>query len=60
MDTILADYAPDAVAADPDGIGSGYDHIRESYERTLPRHPDQPPASDRIECAGTVPGRGLP
>ena len=37
IDTILADYAPDAVAADPDGIGSGYDHIRESYERILPR-----------------------
>ncbi len=37
MDAILADYAPDAVAADPDGIGSGHDHIRESYERTLPR-----------------------
>jgi hypothetical protein len=37
MDAILADYAPDAVAADPDGIGWGHDHIRESYERTLPR-----------------------
>jgi ketosteroid isomerase-like protein len=36
LDTILADYAPDAVVATPDGIGSGYDHLRKSYERVLP------------------------
>ncbi len=36
LDAILADYAPDAVAASPDGIGSGHDHIRQSYERVLP------------------------
>jgi ketosteroid isomerase-like protein len=36
LDTILTDYAPDAVVADPDGIATGHDHIRASYERVLP------------------------
>ena len=36
LDKILADYAPDAVVVGPDGIGSGHDHIRKSYERVLP------------------------
>jgi ketosteroid isomerase-like protein len=37
LDTILTDYAPDAVVADPAGIASGHDHIRASYERVLPQ-----------------------
>jgi ketosteroid isomerase-like protein len=36
LDTILADYAPDAVIATPDGIGVGHDYIRKSFERVLP------------------------
>jgi len=36
LDTILTDYAPDAVVADPNGIGSGPDHMRGSYEQVLP------------------------
>jgi ketosteroid isomerase-like protein len=36
LDAILSDYAPDAVAVGPDGIGSGHDHIRKSYEQVLP------------------------
>ena len=36
LDTILSDYAPDAIAPTPDGIGSGHDHIRAIYERILP------------------------
>ena len=36
LDTILSDYAPDAIAATPEGIGSGHDHIRAIYERMLP------------------------
>jgi ketosteroid isomerase-like protein len=36
LDAILGDYAPDAVVATPEGIGSGYDHIRKNYERVLP------------------------
>ena len=36
LDAILSDYAPDAVVATPEGIGSGYDHIRQNYERVLP------------------------
>lgn len=36
LDAILSDYAPDAVVAGPDGLGSGRDHIRASYERVLP------------------------
>jgi hypothetical protein len=36
LDVMLSDYAPDAVVATPDGIGSGHDHIREAYERVLP------------------------
>ena len=36
LDAILSDYAPDAIVATPDGIGSGHDSIRPSYERLLP------------------------
>jgi hypothetical protein len=36
LDAILGDYAPDAIAATPDGIGSGHDYIRPIYERLLP------------------------
>jgi len=36
LDAILSDYAPDAVVVGPDGIGSGHDHIRKSYEQVLP------------------------
>ena len=36
LDAILTDYAPDAVVVGPDGIGSGHDHIRASYEQVLP------------------------
>jgi hypothetical protein len=36
LDAILSDYAPDAIIATPDGIGSGHDYIRASYERVLP------------------------
>ena len=36
LDAILSDYAPDAIVATPDGIGSGHDYIRASYERVLP------------------------
>jgi ketosteroid isomerase-like protein len=36
LDTILTDYAPDAIVVGPDGIGSGHDHIRASYEQVLP------------------------
>jgi ketosteroid isomerase-like protein len=36
LDVILADYAPDAIVVGPDGIGSGHDHIRASYEQVLP------------------------
>jgi ketosteroid isomerase-like protein len=36
LDAILADYAPDAVIATPDGIGAGHDYIRKSFERVLP------------------------
>jgi ketosteroid isomerase-like protein len=36
LDAILTDYAPDAIAVGPDGIGSGHDHIRASYEQVLP------------------------
>ena len=32
-EAILSDYAPDAIVATPDSIGSGHDHIRESYEQ---------------------------
>jgi ketosteroid isomerase-like protein len=36
LDGILSDYAPDAVAATPEGIGSGHDYIRKVYEQVLP------------------------
>jgi|HubBroStandDraft_6_1064221.scaffolds.fasta_scaffold1333490_2 hypothetical protein len=36
LDTILTDYAPDAIVVGPGGIGSGHDHIRASYEQVLP------------------------
>ena len=36
LDAILSDYAPDAVVATPDGLGSGHDYIRASYEQVLP------------------------
>jgi hypothetical protein len=36
LDAIVSDYAPDAIVATPDGIGSGHDYIRQSYERVLP------------------------
>jgi ketosteroid isomerase-like protein len=36
LDAILTDYAPDAIVVGPDGIGSGHDHIRASYEQVLP------------------------
>ena len=36
LDAILSDHAPDAIAATPDGIGSGHDYIRAGYERMLP------------------------
>jgi len=36
LDAILTDYAPDAVVVGPEGIGSGHDHIRKSYEQVLP------------------------
>ncbi|HUA44400.1 MAG TPA: hypothetical protein VMA77_04190 [Solirubrobacteraceae bacterium] len=36
LDTILSDYAPDAIVATPDGIGSGHDYIRPIYGRLLP------------------------
>jgi ketosteroid isomerase-like protein len=36
LDAILADYAPDAVLATPDGIGAGHDYIRKSFEQVLP------------------------
>jgi ketosteroid isomerase-like protein len=36
LDAILTDYAQDAIVVGPDGIGSGYDHIRASYQQVLP------------------------
>ena len=36
LDAILSDYAPDAVAATPEGIGAGHDYIRKVYEQVLP------------------------
>ena len=36
LDAILSDYAKDAIVATPDGIGSGHDYLRQSYERLLP------------------------
>ena len=36
LDAMISDYAPDAIVATPDGIGSGHDCIRQSYERVLP------------------------
>ena len=36
LDAILSDYAPDAIVATPDGIGSGRDNIRKNYEKVLP------------------------
>jgi ketosteroid isomerase-like protein len=36
LDAILSDYAPDAVAVGPQGIGAGHDHIRAAYEAVLP------------------------
>jgi hypothetical protein len=36
LDAMLSEYAPDAIVATPDGIGSGHDYIRASYERVLP------------------------
>jgi ketosteroid isomerase-like protein len=36
LDTILSDYAPDAIVATPDGIGSGHDYVRQTLERVLP------------------------
>jgi hypothetical protein len=36
LDAIVADYAPDAIVATGEGIGSGHDHIRQNYERVLP------------------------
>jgi ketosteroid isomerase-like protein len=36
LDAILSDYAADAVAATPEGIGSGHDYIRTTYEQLLP------------------------
>jgi hypothetical protein len=36
LNAILSDYAPNAVAATPDGIGSGHDYIRKVYEQVLP------------------------
>jgi hypothetical protein len=36
LDEILSDYAPDAIVATPDGIGSGHDYIRQTLERVLP------------------------
>jgi hypothetical protein len=36
LEAILTDYAPDAIVVGPDGIGSGHDHIRASYEQVLP------------------------
>jgi ketosteroid isomerase-like protein len=36
LDAILTDYAPDAIVVGPDGIGTGHDHIRASYEQVLP------------------------
>jgi LmbE family N-acetylglucosaminyl deacetylase len=35
LDAIVSDYAPDVVVATPEGIGSGHDYIRASYERVL-------------------------
>lgn len=37
MQRVLDDYAADAVAVDPEGIGSGHGYIRLSYERNLPK-----------------------
>lgn len=37
MRRIISDYAPDAVAVDPEGIGAGRAYIRSSYERNLPK-----------------------
>jgi hypothetical protein len=36
LDAMISDYAPDAIVATPDGIGSGHGYIRASYERVLP------------------------
>jgi hypothetical protein len=36
LDAILSDYAPDAIVATPQGIGTGYDYIRRNYEQVLP------------------------
>jgi hypothetical protein len=36
LDAIVSDYAPDAIVATPDGIGSGHDYIRAIYEQMLP------------------------
>src|ERR1700733_908866 len=48
LDAILTDYAPDAIVVGPDGIGSGHDHIRASYEQVLPL----------IGSPGGTPGHG--
>lgn len=36
LDAILSDYAPDAIAATPEGIGTGHDYIRNIYAGLLP------------------------
>jgi hypothetical protein len=36
LGAIVSDYAPHAVVATPEGIGSGHDYIRQNYEQVLP------------------------
>jgi ketosteroid isomerase-like protein len=47
LEAILSDYAPDAVFVGADGIGSGHDHIRRTYEQAAP--PD-----DSLELTSSV------
>ena len=51
LDAILSDYAPDAVAATPEGIGAGHDYIRKVYEQVLP-------LLSSIELTPTAHGQG--
>jgi len=45
LDASLSDHAPDAIAATPDGIGSGHDYIR--HVHTFCGTTPSPTADDR-------------
>jgi ketosteroid isomerase-like protein len=36
LDAVMNDYAPDAIAATPEGVGQGHDFIRDIYAGLLP------------------------